>query len=146
MPSHIAFLLTQARRVLMQNQRQLGEMVGVSLRTVQRWETKVGYPSAGNIQAVADAVRPHDPALASEMDTFAPRPVPPPPVDSPSAEKSKAPPPAPVLVDSVVCAAAEATALAPQAIRPAVLAAFVRARDAGLTPDEVIAVLSPPSH
>jgi hypothetical protein len=52
--------------------------------------------------------------------------------------------PAGVLVDSVVCAAAEAMQVAPQAIRPAVLAAFARARDAGLTTDAVVAVLTPP--
>jgi hypothetical protein len=50
-----------------------------------------------------------------------------------------------VLVDSVVCAAAEAMSLVPQAIRPAVLAAFTRARDARLTPDAVVAVLAPPA-
>jgi len=49
-----------------------------------------------------------------------------------------------VLVDSVVCAAAEAMSLSPQAIRPAVLAAFARARDAGLSLDAVVDVLAPP--
>jgi hypothetical protein len=49
-----------------------------------------------------------------------------------------------VLVDAVVCAAAEAMSLSPQAVRPAVLAAFARARDAGLTLDAVVEVLAPP--
>jgi hypothetical protein len=33
--------------------------------------------------------------------------------------------------------------LVPQAVRPAILAAFTRARDARLTPEAVVAVLSP---
>jgi hypothetical protein len=51
-----------------------------------------------------------------------------------------------VLVDSVVCAAAEAMSLSPQATRPSVLAAFARARDAGLTLAAVVAALTPPPH
>jgi hypothetical protein len=48
-----------------------------------------------------------------------------------------------VLLDSVVCAAAETMSMAPQALRPAVLAAFVRAREAGMTVDSLIAGLTP---
>jgi hypothetical protein len=33
--------------------------------------------------------------------------------------------------------------LAPQAVRPSLVAAFRRARDAGLTPADVLAVLAP---
>ena len=148
----ISYLLTEARRVLGQNQRQLAEMIGSSLRTVQRWETQHGRPDRNEIQNVADAVRPHDVALADEIDTWAPRPKPPQPVAAPPPEPPAPPPPPPplpipdaVLVDSVVCAAAEAMSLVPQAIRPAVLAAFTRARDARLTPDAVVAVLARPA-
>jgi len=48
-----------------------------------------------------------------------------------------------VLLDSVVCAAAEAMGVAPQAARPAVLAAFARAKEAGMTMEGVIAGLAP---
>jgi hypothetical protein len=50
-----------------------------------------------------------------------------------------------VLLDSVVCAAAEAMSMAPQALRPALLAAFVRAKEAGMTVEGVIAGLTPPA-
>lgn len=49
-----------------------------------------------------------------------------------------------MLVDSVICAAAEAMSLPPQTVRPAIVAAFVRARDARLTTEAVAAALSPP--
>ena len=92
-------------------------------------------------------------ACAAQIDEWAPRPVAaaaPPEPTAPAPSPPVVPPPSPpvpavVLVDSVVCAAAEAMALSPQAVRPAVLAAFVRARDAGLAPDAVVAVLSPPT-
>jgi hypothetical protein len=41
----------------------------------------------------------------------------------------------------VVCAAAEALSLAPQSVRPALLAAFEKAREVELTVEEVASVL-----
>ncbi|HEY8040968.1 MAG TPA: helix-turn-helix transcriptional regulator [Polyangiaceae bacterium] len=158
MPRPIPLLLTLSRETLSLTQQELADLVRSSLRTVQRWEGRRGSPSPDELHALADAVRPRDHALASELDAWAPRPAPPPaPVAPPSAQPApllpapaaamsppSPPVPARVLVDSVVCAAAEAMTLAPQAIRPAVLAAFSRARDAGLTPEAVVAVLSAP--
>jgi hypothetical protein len=161
MATPLPLLLTLSRQTLHLNQLELANLLRTSLRSVQRWEGKRGDPYHHQIQELADAVRPHDPDLASQIDVWAPRPAPPPPpalVPAPteSAGPPVLPPPAPpapppsppvpagVLVDSVVCAAAEAMALAPQATRPAVLAAFARARDAGLTMDAVIGVLAPP--
>ena len=80
--------------------------------------------------------------------------APPPPPRPPAALPAPSPPPSPlastalppwhasVLLDAVVYAAAEAMAMAPQVVRPAVLAAFVRARDVGMTMEGVIAALS----
>ena len=47
------------------------------------------------------------------------------------------------MVDVVVCAAAEALDVSPRAVRPALLAAFQRAREAGLTLEQVEKALSP---
>jgi len=160
MATPIPVVLTLARETLHLNQLGLAELVGSSLRTVQRWETRRGQPSISVMQVLADAVRPHDPDLASQIDVWAPRPAPPaPPVLPPAAVEIAAPPvlppplpppppvppiPQAVLVDSVVCAAAEAMTLSPQAVRPAVLAAFARARDAALTVEAVVGALAPP--
>jgi DNA-binding XRE family transcriptional regulator len=142
-------LSADARIALHLTQRELADLVGTSLRTVQRWEAQRSHPASWEIHRLADAVRPHDAALASELDELAPRPAPPPPPVAQVPTSAPAPPPSPlpaaVLLDSVVCAAAEAMTLAPQALRPALLAAFARAKDAGLTIDAAIAGLTPPA-
>ena len=148
-------LVVRSRLALQMNQLQLAELVGTSLRTVQRFETGRAPLYPWHLHKLVDALRPHDPDLAAQIDVYAPRaaPIPPPVVAPAPVLPAPAPPPPPplpppipagVLVDSVVCAAAEAMSVAPQAIRPAVLAAFARARDTGLTMDGVVAVLAPP--
>jgi len=162
MPTPLPLLLTLSRETLHLNQLGLAQVLGSSLRTVQRYEGRRATPPAWELHRLADAVRPHDADLASQIDEWAPRPAPPPlpatafvPAGSTAppvlpAPSLPAPPPVPppvpavVLVDAVVCAAAEAMSLSPQAIRPAVLAAFARARDVGLTMDVVVEVLAPP--
>jgi hypothetical protein len=54
-----------------------------------------------------------------------------------SAEQARPSLPVSHLVDSIVCAAAEAIATTPQAVRPALLAAFDRAASVSLGLDEV---------
>jgi hypothetical protein len=149
MPLPLPVLLARSRLHLRFNQQQLAEFTRSSLRSVQRWETGVSSPSHPQVHLVADAVRPLDPQIAAALDAFAPRPPPPPAaVVAPLPPPTPPPPPvvaiAPhVLVDSVVCAAAEAIAVSPQAMRPAVLAAFTRAGEAGLTFEAVLGVLAP---
>jgi hypothetical protein len=48
------------------------------------------------------------------------------------------------IIDTVVCAAADAMNLPPEAVRPAVRAAFRRAQQAGFTREEVEAALAEP--
>jgi len=148
-------LLMRSRQVLLMNQQQLADLARSSLRTVQRWETKRSFPHADSLHLIADAVRLHDVALASELDEYAPRPRAPVPAPIAASVAPVTPPATPsppraaqipiyVLVDSVVCAAAEAMSVAPRAIRPAILAAFERARAAELTFDDVLAELTRP--
>jgi hypothetical protein len=137
----------------MLNQTKLAALVGSSKRTVQRWDDH-SHPSYDVLRQLADMVRSEDPALAAEIDRHAPPPpappvaAPPAPVAAPavlSPAPSAAPVPDVVLVDSVVCAAAEAMGVVPHAVRPALLAAFSRARDARLSVDVVVASLAPPA-
>jgi hypothetical protein len=53
----------------------------------------------------------------------------------------QSPPPLDRVVDAVVCAAAESVQVAPQNVRPALLAAFSCARELGLTVQDVERVL-----
>jgi hypothetical protein len=138
-------LLLEVSRALSLNQRQLGALVGVSSRTVQRWH-RGGSPAATHWHALARATHATDADLAAraaaeghrsleELGLVAPAPVPPP-----------APPPAPRydvqhLADAVVCAAAEAIDVTPGAVRPALLAAVRRAKHMHLTLEDLEASL-----
>jgi transcriptional regulator with XRE-family HTH domain len=148
MSKHTAALLIQARRHLGVSQGKLGEMLGSSQRTGQRWEQQGHTPSLNQLYKLAGLIYPMDPVLAAEIAAqggrsleqlglvLPPAPPPPPP-----------PPPDPRhIVDTVVCAAAEAMQMMPQNIRPALAAAFRRARLAGLSVevvDELLGAHSP---
>jgi transcriptional regulator with XRE-family HTH domain len=137
-------LTLDARRALRLDQRTLGEAIGVSRRTIQRWDAGQADPYAPDLAKIAALVAPKDAQLAAKLAA----------AGGTSLEKLglvespvvAAPPPPPRtppqhLVDAVVCAAAEALAVAPQSVRPALLAAFTKARDVDLTIEEVASVL-----
>ena len=125
------------------------ELVGSSLRTVQRWSAGHGAPYSGDIAKLAAAVHPRDPELARRLAAAAGQtleslgivvPPPPPPVQV-APERS---PLMPLLVEAVVAAAAEALDVSPRVARPAVLAAIERAKAAELSLDDRLSVLRPP--
>jgi len=145
----------EAQRALSLNHQELAELVGSSKRTVERWSAGHGGPYPDHITRLAAAVYPHDADIARRLASFlgqsleslgivkppppAPPPLPPPVVSPPAPS-----PLTPLLVESVVAAAAEALDVSPRAVRPAVLAAVDRAKAAGLSVDEMLAVLRPP--
>lgn len=142
-------LLLEARQTLVWSQGDLAKLLKVSRRTIQRWDAGQSSPSTTEIAAVARAVYPRDPKLASRLARaarmsleqlgliVAPEPLPPGPE----------PPPAPFvplsshMVDSITCAAADAMNIVPDAVRPALRAAFERARDLRLSPADVASAL-----
>jgi len=135
-------LIGRGRLTLLLNQEGLADLVESSKRTVQRWETGRAQPAPWHLHKLADALRSKDPEMAAQIDRWAPRPAAPPAPDP--RTPLGVPLPDHVLVESVLCAAAEAMTVAPQAARPAVLAAFRRALEARLAPETVVAVLAPP--
>jgi hypothetical protein len=137
----VPVLLDQTRRALLVSQNELSARLGVSRRTGQRWNQGKG-PYGTDLHRMAGMVFPVDAALAAEIaeaggTTLEALGVLPPPPPAP------APPVAPPdrVIDAVVCAAAEAMQMAPQNVRPALLAAFTSAKDLGLTVDDVERVL-----
>jgi hypothetical protein len=142
--------VVKAQLTLLLNQKKLGELTGSSQRTVQRWYAGRSSPYPHHITKLVFAVHPRDPDLARRLAATmgqtleslgvvappapAPAPVAPPPEPSPFL---------PLLVESVVSAAAEALDVSPRVARPAVLAAVERAKAAGLTVDDLLAVLRP---
>jgi hypothetical protein len=163
MATTLVALLIDARNRLGVSQGGLGELLGSSRRSGQRWEGGGSSPTPKQLHALAAMVHPKDAELAAQIAVAGgstleklgivppspppPRPLPlprlppavsapsppapPPPAPPPPAPPPPLPPPEDV-VDSVVCAAAEAIDVMPRTIRPALLAAFRRARRLGL--------------
>jgi transcriptional regulator with XRE-family HTH domain len=154
----VTALIGQARIALGLNQEDLGKILGASRSSATRWEAGRRHPSVDQIQVLARAVHPKDPrlaaALAAEGGTTLEQlgivrvqpPQPPAPVVTPPAAQPRPFPPIAPMVDSVLHAASHA--IEPRAeietVRVILAAGFARARDLGLTVDEVAAVLAPP--
>jgi DNA-binding XRE family transcriptional regulator len=142
-------LLADARRALGLTQEQLGTLLSSSKRTVQRWETGRGVPYAWHLAPLAARVHPHDAELAADLAAAAggtleslgivapPAPPPPPPAPEPATPPPMPPMPRHLAVDAVVCVASESLGQLPGPVRGALLAAFRRARELGLSCDEV---------
>jgi DNA-binding XRE family transcriptional regulator len=147
MPHLDALHFELSRQALGTTQAKLGETLGVSRRTAQRWASGGGYLLPERMLDLVQRVHPHNAQLAGVLaatlgstleglGVVQPPPPPlPPPVPAP-------PPPPPVgIVDAVVCAAAEAMELTPREVRLGLHAAFSRAQEIGLSVEVVVAAL-----
>ena len=119
----LPLLLIQTRQALLLSQGELAEMMGVAKRTMQRWEDRGAILLPSHIRTLATAAHSRDPALAARIAAYGntslealglvkPAPPPPPPPPPP------APMPTAILVDSIVCVAADAIGVPPRAIPP----------------------------
>lgn len=143
--------LTRAQIALGMSQEELGRFLGVSRRTMVRWAAGGNGPTFEQWVVLVRRVHGVDPALAAQIaqqmgETLESlglaRRSPSPPTVADAAQPSARPaPPITDLVDSIVCAAAEAGATTPQAVRPMLLAAFERTASVALSIDEVRAAL-----
>ncbi len=139
-----AALVALARSALGMTQQEFGELMGISVRTVARYESGGGF-SPAELAKLAAAVYPKDEELAGHLATHAHGTLESLGIVKPASLQAKAaaPPPIPteLLVDSVVCAAATATNVTPEAVRPALRAAFERARAMRLSVEGIDEVL-----
>jgi hypothetical protein len=129
---------------LRMSQREMGKLLGSVKRTVQRWERRGATFTTSDVATLASAVHPVDPALAARIAKEggtsllelglerAPAPPPPPAPAALPAALVLPPLPTATLVDSIVCVAADAIGVPPRTIRPALAAAFARAREVRL--------------
>lgn len=148
-------LTLEARSLLLLGQRSLGDLLGLSRRTIQRWDAGKSSPASWELAKLATVVHPRDADLAAKLAASAGTTlealglaIPPPAAVEPApAIAPQGPPPLSPrhLVDVVVCAAAEALNVAPPAVRPVLLAAFRKAREVGLKVEDVEGVLGPPT-
>jgi transcriptional regulator with XRE-family HTH domain len=139
------------RDALHLNQRQTAELLGASLRTVQRWDAGQSEPGAHDMAGLAIAVHPNDPALAARIaprsgKTLEQLGLPPEKTESSDDGSDAAKRVAPELVghfaSSVVCATADVLAVPPATARAALLVAFRTAADLGLTVEDLVSALA----
>jgi transcriptional regulator with XRE-family HTH domain len=133
-------LLIHSRMALGLTQQEFGDILGRTKRTVQRWEDRGTTLIPSEVEALARALLPVRPDLAAQIaasaDTTLDRlGIVPAGAASPMATSDP--------TDSVVRAAADAMGVTPDAIRPAIAAAFVRAREVGLDVQTVAERLNP---
>ena len=139
-------LTVRAQLALGLPHREFGALLGSSQRTSERWSADESTPSRAQLGELAKHVRAKDPALAAEIaaaiglpiEVASPAPSPAAPSPSPTRAISAA-----ELVDLVVCAAAETMDVSPRAIRPALRAAFARARELALDVATLATALDP---
>jgi hypothetical protein len=144
----LGLTLYRLQRTLGLNQKKLAELLGYSSRTISRYYDGGGTLSPATYEKLAAAVHPHDPAFAAELAAHAGKTLvglglerPPPPPSPPVPAR-----PVPTqrhLVDSVVCAAAEAMQTPPHTMRPALTAAFERVLALGMTAEQALAGMTP---
>jgi DNA-binding XRE family transcriptional regulator len=152
-PQVVRPLIARVRSAFLYSQTQLGEAIGVSKRTVLRWEGGGSSPSDFQVAAMARLVYPRDREIARELaaalgkslvdlDIEAPAPPPPPPLPAPVGPKRPSPA---YLADSVVCVAAETASILPQAMRAPLLAAAERMVALELSAADLVEALRPTS-
>jgi len=142
--------VVRAQLALHLNQKKLGDLMLSSQRTVQRWYAGRGWPSPSQVTRLVVAVHPREPDTARRLataigETLESLGVVAPPAPAPVETSPEPSPLLPFLVESVIAAAAEALDVSPRVARPAVLAAFERAKAVTLTVDDLVAVLGPPA-
>jgi DNA-binding XRE family transcriptional regulator len=138
-------LLFEASRALGMSQAQLGAHFGVSRRTMIRWQQGRHGPSYEQWVALVGHVHTRNPAVAAAIaaelgETLLSLGLQPPP-ESPMTARLRAGFTVNEVVDLVVCAAAEAMAVAPQVARAGILATLDRMDALGVGTGEARAAL-----
>ncbi len=138
MSADSAALLVQCQIVLRLTQEGLGDLLGRNRRTVQRWQESGFEPTADQAEALAHALQPVRPDLAEQVlelgrkATIAAGGTP--PVQPATAE----------VIDAILRAAADAAGSSREAIRPAIIAALLKAEEARVEVSAIIAGLKTP--
>ena len=118
MPSATLFVLVQVALKL--TQKQLGQMLGVDRRTIQRWQDRgSGTLSRSDARLLAKALRPTHPDLADEVMDLGRRN----PILAPASPEDLA-----VILEAAAAAAGTTPALA----RTLLVAAFTKASEIGV--------------
>lgn len=132
-------LLVRSQMALRMLQVHFAKFLGVSDRTMRRWQSNGVHLDPRTLHTLVAAVHPKDAVLATRIAAVhgriledALRPLP--PARDPEADRR--------LADALVLAAAQRANLPPPAMRAALITAFDGALSAGLTIDEAHALFA----
>jgi transcriptional regulator with XRE-family HTH domain len=137
-------LLVEAQHALGGSQTDLGKLVGVSRRTVWRWQGGQSSPDGREILTIIGKVHAVNAPLAARLaqaygETLESLGIVPPPkaIERPIEKPDPLADPLQrrAFVDAVVCAAAEALDVSPRLVRRVLAIAVARARDTGVSLD-----------
>jgi transcriptional regulator with XRE-family HTH domain len=130
-------LLVHCQMALGLTQQELGELLGKTKRTIQRWQESGFAPMADQAETLARALQSVRPDLAEQVLALGRKVATatgmPPPGRPSTAE----------VIAAILQAAAEAGGTSPEAIRPAILAALQKAEEAGIEVSAIVAGLKP---
>jgi transcriptional regulator with XRE-family HTH domain len=135
MPADSAGLLVHCQMALGMTQEELGDLLGRTKRTIQRWQESGFEPMADQAETLADALQPVRPDLAEQVRELGRR---------AAIVAGAAPPVRPAtadVIDAILRAAADAGGTSPEAIRPAITAALLKAEEAGVEVRSIVAGL-----
>jgi hypothetical protein len=135
-------LLFDAQAALEATNLALGKQLGVSSRTISRWQMGQTALAPKYLAELAPLVYPRDKELAADMAAAAGTTL-----DALGVTKPAAPAPTGDelrrALDAVVLAAADAGDISPRAARPAIAAALRAVKDSGIAVDALIEALRP---
>ena len=140
--SNVALIL-KAMTELQLNQQGLAELIGVSVRTLQRNIAFGGLTRQAHYERLVQALHARNPALAADIAASVNSSLPQLGVHTPA---TALPPPKATRAhaEAVVCAAADAMALVPRDARPAVAAIFSRVVELEVDLPSLVALLIEP--
>jgi hypothetical protein len=165
-PTHIRIpeLLWRLQTTLHMTQKELGNLVGLSSRTIIRYYQRGGMFLPSQWATLAKALQPLDPALAEycarmsggTIEQLVQRRVPALPSPAPAVLMAPSPasdaapsvpavPSAPHMADSVVCAGAEAMQCTPTQMRTGLAAALERMIALGMNAEQTLGAMSAPA-
>ncbi len=130
MPADSAALLVHCQLALGLSQQELGDLLGRNRRTIQRWQESGFELMADQAETLANALQPMRPDLAEQVRELASSAM----VVGATAQ----------VIDAILRAAADAGGTSPDAIRPAITAAFLKAEEARVEVGAVVAALTAP--
>lgn len=137
MPMKPSSLLIHCQMALGLSQEKLGELLGKTKRTIQRWQESGFRLTVDQAETLAHALQAVRPDLAEEVLELGKR----------AAVAAGVTPPVrpatPEAIDAILRAAAGAAGTSPEAIRPALAAAMQAAEEAGLDVSAIVAGLKP---